>query len=94
MASLRDHTTDVALSSRPIQIKGLASEIILRQKIMVVVPAAHPLAKLKRIPVARLGELRLVRPSPATPCPPCQGHQMAGKSSAFSLSMWMIFWQI
>jgi LysR family hca operon transcriptional activator len=65
VASLQDHTTDVAFMTGPIQDPELASEVILRQKIVVVVPATHPLAKLRRIPVARLGELRLVRPSPA-----------------------------
>ena len=45
---------------------------ILRQKIMVVVPAAHPLAKLKRIPwqgSGNCGWLGLRQP----PCPPCRG---------------------
>ena len=71
VASLQDYTTDVAFMTGPIQDPELVSEAILRQEMVVVIPAAHPLAKLRRIPMARLGELRLVRPSPAN-VPACR----------------------
>ena len=45
---------DVAFMRRPVQSPLLKSEIVLTEPLVVVLPGAHPLAKLKRIPPAKL----------------------------------------
>jgi LysR family transcriptional regulator, hca operon transcriptional activator len=45
---------DVAFMRRPVHSPLLTSEIVLTEPLVVVLPSAHPLAKLKRIPPAKL----------------------------------------
>lgn len=42
----------------------IASDVILRQPLVVALPAKHPLSRLKRIPVVKLATVPLVRPDP------------------------------
>ena len=62
--ALENRTINAAFCAGPIDHPSIATECILRQKLVVVLPTDHPLAKLKRIPIARLAELPLVMPSP------------------------------
>jgi LysR family hca operon transcriptional activator len=64
LASLRDHTTNVAFMAGPIDDPEFVSEVILRQKMVAVLPAGHPLAQLKRMPLSRIVELPYIRPAP------------------------------
>lgn len=45
---------DVAFMRRPVQSPLLKSEIVLTEPLVVVLPGTHPLAKLERIPAAKL----------------------------------------
>ncbi|RQH00603.1 DNA-binding transcriptional regulator HcaR [Paraburkholderia dinghuensis] len=45
---------DVAFMRRPVHSPLLKSEIVLTEPLVVVLPSAHPLAKLERIPPAKL----------------------------------------
>ncbi len=57
LAGLRAGTLDLAFLRGPLREPDLASEEILREKIVAVVPAHHRLARLPRITVTRLDDL-------------------------------------
>lgn len=57
IAGLRAGTLDVAFLRGPVREPDLASEEVLREKIVVLVPAHHRLARLSRIAVRKLGDL-------------------------------------
>jgi len=66
LAALDNKTINAAFCAGPIDHPGITSECVLHQKVVVVLPSDHPLAELKRIPVARLAEVPLMLPSSAT----------------------------
>ena len=66
IAALDSKTIDAAFCAGPIIHPGIAAECVLHQKLVVVLPSDHPLADLKRIPVARLSEIPLILPPSAT----------------------------
>jgi LysR family transcriptional regulator, hca operon transcriptional activator len=45
---------DVAFMRRPVHSSELKSEVVLTEPLVVVLPSAHPLAKLERVPAAKL----------------------------------------
>jgi len=58
---LRTGTIDVALVRPPMEPDAaLHSELVLRERTIAAVPAGHPLARLRRIPLARLASEPLV----------------------------------
>jgi LysR family hca operon transcriptional activator len=63
MAALEEQEINVAFLPGPIEQPWVASEVILRQRLVAVLPTAHPLAKLKRIPLARLATVPIIGPS-------------------------------
>ena len=63
--ALESRTINAAFCAGPIDRAAIATECVLRQKLVVVLPIGHPLAKLKRIPVKELAEVPLVMPSQA-----------------------------
>jgi LysR family hca operon transcriptional activator len=65
IGALEKQEVDVAFLPGPIENMGLQSEVVLRQKVIAVLPASSPLARLKRIPLTRLAEVPWVAPSPA-----------------------------
>ncbi len=65
LQALEEEKINVAFLAGPIENTSVVSEVVLRQKIVVVLPAAHPLTKLKRIPLAKLADIPMVRPSQA-----------------------------
>jgi LysR family hca operon transcriptional activator len=65
IAALEKHQIDVAFLGGPIEVAGIRWEVLLRQEVVVVLPVHHPLAKLKRIPPARLAEMPIILPSVA-----------------------------
>jgi len=64
--ALENRSINAAFCVGPIHHASIVTERVLRQKLVVVIPSDHPLAKLKRIPIARLVEIPLVMPSPTT----------------------------
>jgi LysR family transcriptional regulator, hca operon transcriptional activator len=57
IAALRRYTIDVGFLRGPVDEPDLASEEILREQIVVVLPAKHRLARMKRISVRMLRDL-------------------------------------
>src|ERR1017187_174711 len=60
IAALRKYTIDVGFVRGPIDEQDLTSEEVLREKIVVVLPAKHRLAKVKRIKFRMLDDLPCV----------------------------------
>jgi len=54
---LQSGALDVAFMRGPLSVEGLDSVELLRESIVAVLPAHHPLARRKRIPVALLHDL-------------------------------------
>jgi DNA-binding transcriptional LysR family regulator len=52
--ALRSGRIEVGLVCAPVDAAGLVSRTIARERLVVAVPARHALARLRRIPVARL----------------------------------------
>jgi LysR family hca operon transcriptional activator len=65
IAALEKHQIDVAFLGGPIEVAGIRWEVLVRQEVVVVLPVHHPLAKLKRVPPARLAEMQIILPSVA-----------------------------
>ena len=81
VAMLRDGSIDLAVTfsypgdrSDPHRdsASGLTIETLFTEEMVVVLPAAHPLAKLEVVDVALLGEDRWI-----AGCPRCRGHLLA-----------------
>ncbi len=66
LGALENKSINAAFCAGPIDHPAISTECVLHQKLVVVIPSDHPLAKLKRIPVARLAEIPLVMPSAAS----------------------------
>jgi LysR family transcriptional regulator, hca operon transcriptional activator len=62
---LEEQEINVAIGPGPVELPGVSSEVIVRQKIVVVLPSTHPLAKLKKIPAAKLASEPIIGPSHA-----------------------------
>ncbi len=57
LVALRNREINLGFLRPPVDDRELVAETILYDKILAVLPAAHPLAKLKRIPVRELAAL-------------------------------------
>jgi LysR family hca operon transcriptional activator len=57
MEALQNGEINIGFMRPPIEGDEVLSEVVLREKIIAVVPANHPLAKLKRISVRALAKL-------------------------------------
>jgi DNA-binding transcriptional LysR family regulator len=65
LAGLKDRTLNAAfLYTDEIVDQEIVSNVIFRQPLYVALPAKHRLSRLKRIPVAKLATVPLVRPDP------------------------------
>lgn len=60
IAALVAGELDIGFVRRPADTDGLRVETILREPTVAALPTEHPLSRLKRIPVARLGEYPFV----------------------------------
>jgi LysR family transcriptional regulator, hca operon transcriptional activator len=60
ITALQNHLINVGFLRGPIEDSEIAWEPILRERIMAVLPAQHPLAKFERVPVPLLTEVPLV----------------------------------
>ncbi|GAB2594818.1 LysR family transcriptional regulator [Streptomyces capparidis] len=68
VAALRDGVIDVGLMREPPRVPGLAVEPVLSEGFVAVLPAAHPLAARRTVPVAALaGEPFVLLPRDAAP---------------------------
>jgi LysR family hca operon transcriptional activator len=63
LAALQNHVVNVVFMAGPIEDAEIAAEPVVRHHMVAVVSASHPVSKLKRIPVARLAAIPLVKPS-------------------------------
>ncbi len=67
--ALRNRTIDVGILRGPISEPQISTELVLTDKVLALIPARHPLARLKRVTLKQLAELPLVtisrRVSPA-----------------------------
>jgi LysR family transcriptional regulator, hca operon transcriptional activator len=63
LAALDESEIDVAFLAGPIDHPGIHSEVFIRQKIAVVLPSSHPLARHKKISLTALAEMPMVLPS-------------------------------
>jgi LysR family hca operon transcriptional activator len=61
--ALENKSINAAFCAGPINHPSISTECVLHQKLVVVIASDHPLAKLKRIPIARLAEIPMVMPS-------------------------------
>ncbi len=61
--ALENKSINAAFCAGPINHPSISTECVLHQKLVVVISSDHPLAKLKRIPIARLAEIPMVMPS-------------------------------
>ncbi|HET7131467.1 MAG TPA: LysR substrate-binding domain-containing protein [Gammaproteobacteria bacterium] len=57
LAGLKSGALDVAFVRGPLEAAGLESVELLRERIVLVLPSHHPLARRKRIPVESLDDL-------------------------------------
>jgi LysR family transcriptional regulator, hca operon transcriptional activator len=64
IAALRRYTIDVGFLRGPVDEPELQSEEILREDIVVVLPAKHHLAKMKRVSIRMLRDLPCITISP------------------------------
>jgi len=81
LEALRDHRIDVGFLRPPVEDPSLASEVVLGEEIVAAVPADHEIARLERIPVARLAELRFVEVArPAAPMVHDLANQIAARA--------------
>jgi DNA-binding transcriptional LysR family regulator len=60
LRDLRAGSIDVALVPLPVDAPDLRTEVLRRERAVAALPAAHPLAALKQVPVRRLGAEPLV----------------------------------
>ena len=60
LRELRAGSIDVALVALPVDAPDLRTEVVLREPAIAALPARHPLAKLRRVPLAQLAAEPLV----------------------------------
>ena len=63
VAALKKGDINVGFLRGPLEEKELASEVVVREDVIVLLPAGHPLARLKRIPVRKLAAVPLLHVS-------------------------------
>lgn len=61
IVALQNHQLNVGFLHGPIKDDAIASEVVLRAKIMAVLPRNHPLAQRPRIPVRLLAKVPLIQ---------------------------------
>ncbi len=61
---LHDHSIDAAFLNGPFDDSECIVELFVYQPIIAALPASHPLAQMKRVPVAKLAEIPLLGPNP------------------------------
>lgn len=61
---LLDHEVDIAFLRKPVLSAGIASEVVLREALVVVLPAAHPLAQFEEISPEQLDGEAFVHTDP------------------------------
>jgi LysR family hca operon transcriptional activator len=64
--ALENEKINVAFTGGVTTNPGIASEVVLRQRIVVLLPAAHPLARTRKIAMASLADMCWIRPSDPT----------------------------
>jgi LysR family hca operon transcriptional activator len=69
LAGLRNQSLDVSFLWAPIEEPDLKTYEVLKQRVLVALPAGHPLARLSRVPLERLREFPCVAPSRRAPPP-------------------------
>jgi len=62
VAAIRARTITVGFLRGPVEDPDIASELIRRDRMVVLIPARHPLARLKSIPVENLAQVPLILP--------------------------------
>jgi DNA-binding transcriptional LysR family regulator len=60
LRELRAGSIDVALVPLPVDAPDLRTEVVLRERAVAALPAAHPLARMRRVPLRRLAAEPLV----------------------------------
>ncbi len=60
LRAIRAGTIDVGFVPRPSEVGALAAHTVLRERAVAALPAAHPLATLRRVPLRRLASEPLV----------------------------------
>jgi LysR family hca operon transcriptional activator len=65
LPALEEGIINAAFTTGPINNSAIASEFVMHQKLVVVLPTSHPLAKKKSIPVQRLADYPLICPRAA-----------------------------
>ena len=56
LRQLADNVTDLAIMGQPPDNQDIATESFMENPLVVIAPPDHPLSKLRRIPVKRLGQ--------------------------------------
>ena len=67
--ALRSNSIDVGFTSGPVDDDHIEVELIDQLETVAILPAKHPLAKLKSVPIQKLAATPLVRPSRLLPAP-------------------------
>lgn len=67
LRGLDDRSIDVGFIAGPVDDPALVTEIVDHQRIMVIFPASHRMARRKSIPVEELADMPLVRPGRHVP---------------------------
>ena len=79
LRELRAGSIDVALVPLPVDAPDLRTEVLRRERAVAALPAAHPLAALKQVPLRRLGAEPLVM-FPREQAPGLHDHLLASLS--------------
>jgi LysR family hca operon transcriptional activator len=66
LEALENKSINAAFCIGPVKSPSITTECVLHQKLVVVIPSDHPLARLKRIPITRLAEIPMVMPTAAS----------------------------
>ena len=67
LAGLRNQSLDVSFLWAPVEEPDLKTYEVLKQRVLVALPAGHPLTRLSRVPLERLREFPCVAPSRRAP---------------------------
>jgi LysR family hca operon transcriptional activator len=59
--ALRNYELNAGFLHGPVEDDELSSEVLLRARMMAILPASHPLAKLERVPAKLLAELPAIQ---------------------------------
>lgn len=64
MKALQERDINVAFMRGPVDDPEIASEVVIRDAVLAILPVGHPLAKLQRVPVEKLASLPLIQVTP------------------------------